>query len=69
MTLSRPQESDGDHNVRGSKAPSKTGTLEGPDVEVLEEEEMDEGKVKAMPSALPPIVPRKATPKKDDTYH
>ncbi len=49
------QESKGEHTVRGWKAPSKTGTIGGPDAQEIgdgkEEEEIDEDEVDAMPSA------------------
>ncbi len=57
--------------MRGSKAPSKTEIIEGPDAQELDDsnEEMDEGEVKAMLSAPPPVEPKEATPNKDDTEH
>ncbi len=71
MTWTRPLEivSVNKQTVRGSKAPSETKTIEGPDMQELDDgsREMDEGEVDAMPSALPPVGPKEATLKKDDT--
>ncbi len=55
----------------GLKAPSKTGTIKGPDVQDRDDgsEGMDEGEVEAMPSAPPLVGPKEVTPKKDDTQH
>ncbi len=58
--------------MRGLKAPSETGTIDGPDMQEIddgEEEGMDEGEVDAMPSAMPPVGPKEATPKMDNTQH
>ncbi len=63
------QESKGEQTVRGSKALSETGTIEGLDVQEPDDssEGMDEGELEATPSVLPPIGPKEATPKKYDT--
>ncbi len=55
--------------MRGSKAPSETETIEELDAQELDDsnKEMDEGEVEAMPSALPPVGLKEATPNKDDT--
>ncbi len=67
------QGSEGECTMRGSKAPSKTGTISGLDMQEIgdgeeeEGEEMDEGEVDAMPSVLLLVGPKEVTPKKDDT--
>ncbi len=55
--------------MRGLKAPSKTGTTGGPDMQEISdgEEEMDEGEVDAMPSAPPLVGPKEVTPNLDNT--
>ncbi len=64
------QGSKGEQTMRGSKAPSETGTVGGLHMQELDDgddEGMDEGEVEATPSAPPPVGPKEATPKKDDT--
>ncbi len=65
------QQSEGECTMRGSKAPSETGTIGGLDMQEIsngeEEEEMGKGEVDAMPSAPLLVGPKEATPKKDDT--
>ncbi len=65
------QESEGEQTMMGSKPTSETGPIEGPDMQELDDgdEGMDEGEIEATPSAPLPVLPEKATPKKDDTQH
>ncbi len=65
------EESEGKQTVRGSKAPSETGTIKGLDVQEPDNgsKGMDKGELEAMPSAPLPVRLKEVAPKKDDTQH
>ncbi len=60
------QESEGEQTMRGSNAPSKTRTIEGPEAQGLDngDEGMDEGEIEATPSVLPLLGQRRQAQRK-----